>query len=52
MTMPDIAMCENETCKLKQECYRYMAKPNEHWQVYADFKPVREDYCENQIPYD
>ncbi len=34
--MPDISMCQNEKCKLKMECYRYMAKPSGR-QSYADF---------------
>jgi hypothetical protein len=35
--MPDISMCKNEKCKFKDECYRFTAKPNEHWQAYGDF---------------
>jgi hypothetical protein len=34
--MPDISMCQNEKCKLKMECFRYMAKPSGR-QSYADF---------------
>ena len=39
--MPDISMCQNEKCKLKIECYRYMAKPS-NYQSYANFN---EDNC-------
>ncbi len=35
--MPDIAMCKNETCPLKNECYRFIAIPDEHWQSYTLF---------------
>jgi len=31
--MPDIAMCKQEDCPRKMECYRYLAVP-EHWQSY------------------
>jgi hypothetical protein len=35
--MPDITMCDNEKCELKQKCFRFMAKPNEtHQSYYAD----------------
>jgi len=36
--MPDIALCNNETCPLKKSCYRYMAKPNEYLQTYSTFE--------------
>lgn len=26
--MPDITMCSGENCLVKQNCYRYTAKPN------------------------
>ena len=35
--MPDISMCKNFQCPLKDNCYRYVAKPSFH-QTYADFK--------------
>jgi len=44
--MPDISMCQNEKCKLKMECYRYMAVPSS-WQTYADFN---EENCESFSP--
>ena len=49
--MPDIAMCKNETCKLKKECYRYMAKPSKYWQSYADIKPNKKGECDYFIKY-
>ncbi len=34
--MPDITMCQNEACTLKEVCYRYKATPSER-QSYAVF---------------
>lgn len=49
--MPDIAMCQNNTCKLCKVCYRYMATPLDQWrQQYADFKPGEDGVCEDWIP--
>jgi hypothetical protein len=44
--MSDISMCQNEKCKLKIKCYRYMAVPSS-WQTYADFN---EENCESFSP--
>ena len=49
--MPDISMCKNETCKLKKECYRYMAEPSKYWQTYADIKPNKKGECDYFIKY-
>ena len=38
--MPDISMCTNGECPLKQKCFRYTAKPIEHRQSYSMFKPT------------
>lgn len=35
--MPDIAMCRNKDCHIKQRCYRYTAKPCDR-QSYSQFK--------------
>ena len=35
--MPDISKCRNKKCKFKEDCYRFTAKPNEHWQAYGEF---------------
>lgn len=45
--MPDIAMCRNKQCKKRKKCYRFMAKPNEPWQTYGDFKPDINGECED-----
>ena len=49
--MPDIAMCKNETCKLKKECYRYMVEPSKYRQTYADIKPNKKGGCDYFIKY-
>ena len=41
--MPDISMCQNESCKHKSICYRYTAIPNEYWQTYTTFMYERDD---------
>jgi hypothetical protein len=28
--MPDIAMCKGDNCPMKEDCYRYTAKPNSY----------------------
>jgi hypothetical protein len=48
--MPDIAMCADNKCPLKEECYRYSAKVNTLYQSYSDFK--YEDGCEYFIKID
>jgi hypothetical protein len=35
--MPDITMCNNHECIMKETCYRYKAEPKEHGQSYAMF---------------
>jgi hypothetical protein len=37
--MPDISMCSNSTCPLREQCYRFTAVPNEYRQSYGTFKP-------------
>ena len=45
--MPDISMCDNIQCTLKETCYRFKAIPNKHKQSYAPFKPNQgEDKCD------
>jgi len=45
--MPDIAMCQNNDCPKKDECYRFKAKPDDKWQCYGDFAPNADAKCEN-----
>ena len=44
--MPDIALCKNETCPLREKCYRYLANPDPYWQAYGDFEHEEEKGCE------
>ena len=43
--MPDIAMCEDQDCTLKETCYRFKAIPS-YYQSYADFKQEEDGTCE------
>jgi len=36
--MADICMCRNETCPLKETCYRFNAIADDYWQTYSDFE--------------
>lgn len=49
--MPEISMCRNEECPLKFECYRYMARPNSHYQSYAIFPVGKEKNTKRAKPY-
>lgn len=44
--MPDISMCRNEECPLKEKCYRYTAEPSPFRQAYAEFKVNEEGGCD------
>lgn len=35
--MPDITMCLNQDCPLRDRCYRAQAEPS-YWQSYARFE--------------
>lgn len=53
--MPDISMCKNEDCPLKESCYRYMATPNIPYQSYGKFdhkKIMGIVVCDHQIEID
>lgn len=46
--MPDITMCANKECPLKDSCYRFTAIPNNYRQSYSWFPYVR-DFCDKFI---
>lgn len=48
--MPDISMCLDHLCPKKEECYRYKAKPNFHWQTYSSFRHIDKDGCKDFVP--
>ena len=39
----DISMCGNSACPSSNECYRFRAKPSQHWQSYCGFAPEKDD---------
>jgi len=50
--MPDITMCSNVQCPLREDCYRFSAIPSEYRQAYSEFKPYDEGgdiKCDYQI---
>lgn len=42
--MPDITMCSGDDCPLKEDCFRYYAKPDKH-QSYFMGTPFYENKC-------
>lgn len=36
--MPDISMCKNSKCPLREDCYRFTAEPNPWRQAYSVFQ--------------
>ena len=44
--MPDITMCPGTNCPQKEKCYRFTAKPCEHWQAYFTEAPIKEGKCD------
>lgn len=44
--MPDISMCKNESCSIKEKCYRFMAAPNPMWQSYSIFRQNEDQTCD------
>ena len=45
--MPDITMCVNETCPLRERCYRFRATPSE-MQSFTKFSPDG-DKCDHFV---
>ena len=44
--MPDISMCENKGCSLKESCYRFKAIPDDMLQCYSSFEQDEDGNCE------
>lgn len=44
--MPDICMCQDNTCPLKDTCYRFLATPTPGWQAYFAEKVRNGEKCE------
>ena len=43
--MPDITMCTNSECPIREFCYRYRAIPSDFRQSYCDFHFTRLGDC-------
>ena len=41
--MPDITMCQNQSCGKKDQCYLYRAIPSQYRQSYFNGNPNKED---------
>lgn len=46
--MADISMCRGEGCLRREECYRFLAKPDREWQSYANFEVL----CNEESGYE
>lgn len=44
--MPDISLCRNEFCPLRNNCYRATAVPSEYMQSYAVFELKEDGSCD------
>ena len=40
--MPDITMCDGEGCKLKENCWRFKAKPSSYQSFFSE-APVKNE---------
>ena len=47
--MPDIAMCGNKTCPLKDMCYRFTAKPSPYQSYFHGPGPIENGKCNYYI---
>lgn len=43
--MPDITMCDDASCPMKEDCYRYRAVPSQFRQSYFLDSPREGDKC-------
>jgi len=46
--MPDMTLCDNKDCPLKDSCYRSLAEPDKKYQSYASFE-YEKNRCEYYI---
>ncbi len=44
--MPDISMCNDIFCPVKDDCYRFTATPSYFTQLYADFQYDKLGKCD------
>jgi hypothetical protein len=48
--MPDIMMCDDDKCHLKNKCLRFMAIPSEYGQIYFAETPRKDYDCDYFCP--
>jgi hypothetical protein len=48
--MPDITLCNDDKCHLKNKCYRFMAIPSNHRQSYFSQTPRIDYECDYFCP--
>lgn len=44
--MVDICKCWGNDCSKRNNCYRYVAKPDEYWQPYFANTPTNSEDCD------
>lgn len=49
--MPDITMCANKKCPIRDACYRYRAMPD-RYQAYAMFEPKLTPTMDRTLDWD
>lgn len=42
--MPDITLCLNVKCPLRNRCGRFLGKPDDMWQSFANFQPKEKPF--------
>jgi len=50
--MTVVKMCKYNTCPRRDDCYRYMAIPEEKGQIYGPFKWSETNACSEFLPID
>jgi hypothetical protein len=44
--MSDITKCHGDNCPVKEDCYRFTAKPDEYWQSWFTESPIENGKCD------
>ena len=45
--MPDITMCKDHYCNLKESCYRYIAKPSYYQSYFMGSPKDKDESCKH-----
>ena len=43
-------MCDNDKCELRNECYRFRAVPDNHWQSWSHYAPDHNGERADMVP--